>query len=65
MPLEGKMAASWWGCLCDVCLGVCSSMETMRLEGSTAHHGGDVCVMCVLLANSLMRGSFSFMPEHT
>jgi len=19
MPLEGKMAPSWWGCLCDVC----------------------------------------------
>ena len=30
-----------------------------------AHHGGDVCVMCVLLAKSLPRGSFLFSPERT
>jgi hypothetical protein len=30
--------------------GVCTSIETMMLEEKTAHHGGDVCVMCVLLA---------------
>ena len=45
--------------------GVCASMETMTLEGKTAHHGGDVCVMCVLLAKSLPSGSFLYPPEHT
>jgi hypothetical protein len=25
-------------------------METMPLDGKTAHHGGDVCVMCVSIA---------------
>jgi hypothetical protein len=34
-------------------------METMALDGKTAHHGGDVCVMCVLLAKSLPGVSFS------
>jgi hypothetical protein len=29
------------------------------------HHGGDVCVMCVLLEKSLLRGSFSFPLECT
>ena len=32
---------------------VCSSIKTMPLDGKTAHHVGDVCVMCVLLAKSL------------
>ena len=27
--------------------GVCSSIKTMPLEGKTAQHGGDVCVICV------------------
>jgi hypothetical protein len=45
--------------------GVYSSMETMPLDGKTAHHGGDVCVMCVLLAKSLPSVSFSFPPERT
>jgi len=40
-------------------------METMLLDGKTAHHGGDVCVMCVLLAKSLPSGIFSFPPERT
>jgi hypothetical protein len=39
--------------------GVYSSMETMLLDKKTAHHGGDVCVMCVLLAKSLPSVSFS------
>ena len=39
-------------------------METMTLEGKMAHHGGDVCVMCVSLAKSLPRGSF-FVPAGT
>ncbi len=38
--------------------GGCSSMETMLLDGNTAHHGGDVCVMCVSLAKSLPSRSF-------
>jgi hypothetical protein len=33
-------------------------MKTMMLEGKTAHHGGDVCVMCVSLAKSLLREFF-------
>jgi len=45
--------------------GVCSFMETMQLDEKMAHHGGDVCVMCVLLAKSLPSGSFSFPPERT
>jgi hypothetical protein len=45
--------------------GVFSSMETMPLDGKTAHHGGYVCVMCVLLAKSLPSVSFSFPPERT
>jgi len=45
--------------------GVCSFVETMALEGKTAHHGGDVCVMCVSLAKSLPSRSFSFPPECT
>ena len=35
------------------------------LEGKKGHHGGDVCVMCVLLAKSLLSGSFSFPLERT
>jgi len=31
----------------------------------TAHHDGDVCVICVLLAKSLPSGSFLFPPEPT
>jgi hypothetical protein len=31
-------------------------METMPLEEKTAHHGRDVCVMCVLQAKSLHLG---------
>jgi len=42
---------------------VCSSMETMPLEGKMAPHGGDVCAMCVSLAKSLPSGSFSFPPN--
>jgi hypothetical protein len=34
-------------------------------DGKTAHHGGDVCVMCVLLPKSLPSVSFSFPPERT
>ena len=45
--------------------GVHSSMETMPLYGEMAHHGGDVCEMCVSLAKSLPSGSFSFPPERT
>jgi hypothetical protein len=45
--------------------GVYSSMETMPLDGKTAHHGGDVFVMCVLLAKSLPSVSFLFLPERT
>jgi hypothetical protein len=30
----------------------------MPLDGKTAHHGGDVCEQCVLLAKSLPSGSF-------
>ena len=41
------------------------SMETMMLDRKTAHHGGDVCVMCVSLAKSLQSGSFPFPPERT
>jgi len=37
----------------------------MPLDGKMAHRGGDVCVMCVLLAKSLQRGSFLFPPERT
>jgi hypothetical protein len=44
---------------------VCLSIKTMPLDEKTAHHGGDVCVMCVLLAKSLPSGSFSFLPERT
>jgi hypothetical protein len=40
-------------------------METMPLDGKMAHHGGDVCVMCVLLAKSLLSGRFLFPAEHT
>jgi hypothetical protein len=40
-------------------------METMTLEGKTAHCGGNVCVMCVSLAKSLPRGSFSFQLLRT
>jgi hypothetical protein len=45
--------------------GVCSSIKTMPLEGKMAHHGGDVCELCVLLAKSLPNGSFMFPPEQT
>ncbi len=45
--------------------GVYSSMETMLLDGKTAHHGGDVCMMCVLLEKSLPSVSFLFTPERT
>ena len=43
--------------------GVCSSIKTMPLDGKMAHRGGDVCVMCVLLAKSLPSRSFLFPPE--
>jgi hypothetical protein len=29
------------------------------------HHGGDVCVLCVLLAKNLLSGSVLFPPEQT
>jgi len=35
-------------------------METMLLDGKMAHHGGDICVMCGLLAKSLP--SVFFVP---
>ncbi len=38
--------------------GGCSSMETMPVDGKTAYQGGQVCLMCVLLAKSLPRGIF-------
>jgi hypothetical protein len=44
---------------------ICPSIKTMPLDGKTAHHGGDVCVMCVSLAKILPSGSFLFLPEHT
>ncbi len=44
---------------------VCLSIKTMPLEGKMAHHGGDDCELCVLLAKSLPSGSFSFPPECT
>ena len=28
-------------------VGVCLTIKTMPLEGETAHHGGDVCELCV------------------
>ena len=40
-------------------------MDTMPLDGKTAHHGGDVCVMCVSLAKSLPSGRVLFPPERT
>ena len=39
-----------------------SSKGSMPLDGKTAHHGGDVCELCVSLAKS---GSFPFLPERT
>ena len=42
---------------------VCSSIKTMPLEGETAHHGGDICELCVSLAKSLPSGSFLFPPH--
>ena len=47
--------------------GVCSSMETMPLDGEMAYPGGDVCVMCVQLAKSLPSVSFHSHqnPERT
>jgi hypothetical protein len=41
----------------------CLSIKTMLLEGEMAHHGGDVCKLCVLLSKSLPNGSFLFPPE--
>ena len=35
----------------------------MPLDGEMVHHGGDVCVLCVLLAKSLPSGSFLFLLE--
>jgi len=43
--------------------GVCSSMETMTLEGKTAHHGGDVCVL-VLASQKPPKREF-FVPAGT
>jgi hypothetical protein len=34
--------------------------KTMMLEGEMAHHGGDVCELCVLLAKSLPNEDFFF-----
>ncbi len=45
--------------------GVCLSIKTMPLEGEMAHHGGDVCELCVLLAKGLPNRSFLFPPEWT
>jgi hypothetical protein len=45
--------------------GVCSSIKIMPLEGNMAHHGGDVCELCVLLAKSLQNRSFLLPPERT
>jgi hypothetical protein len=42
-----------------------SFMETMPLDGKTAHRGGDVCVMCVTLAKSLLSGSILFPRMHS
>ena len=38
--------------------GVCSSMETMPLDGKVAHHGGDVCVMCICYQTVFRAGVF-------
>jgi hypothetical protein len=35
------------------------------LRGKRLHHGGDVCVLCVLLAKSLPSRSFLFPLERT
>jgi hypothetical protein len=45
--------------------GVCLSIKTMPQEGEMAHHGGDVCELCVLLAKNLPNRSFLFLPEWT
>ena len=45
--------------------GVLSSMKTMPLDGKMAHHGEDVCVICVSLPKHLPSGRFLFPPEHT
>jgi hypothetical protein len=45
--------------------GVFISGNHAARQENGPHHCGDVCVMCVLLANSLLRGSFSIVPEHT
>ena len=39
-------------------------MKTMVLEGKTAHHGGDVCVVCVSLAKKSSEREF-FVPART
>ena len=38
--------------------GVYSSMETMKLEGKTAHHGGDVCVLVFSQPKAFRAGVF-------
>jgi hypothetical protein len=44
---------------------VCLSIKTMPLDGKMAHHGENVCVMCVSHAKSLPSGIFLFQPERT
>jgi hypothetical protein len=38
--------------------GVCSSMETMPLDGKMVHYGGDVCVMCIRWQKVFRAGFF-------
>ncbi len=45
--------------------GVCLFIKTMPLEGEMAHHGGDVCELCVLLTKSLPNRIFLLPPERT
>jgi hypothetical protein len=40
-------------------------IKSMLLDGEMVNHGGDVCVLCVLLAKSLPSGSFVFPLEST
>ena len=37
----------------------------MPLDGKTAHHGGDVCVMCVLLAKKSSEWEVFVPPKCT
>jgi hypothetical protein len=40
-------------------------METMKLEGETAHNGGDVCVDVCFASKKSSGNEFLFLPECT